>query len=91
MVVNLMWIIVFGMIVLLGLLVFLIVKNKKDSRTAALESLESIFGSEGILLKKLFKDVELLKKEISKIDNITLENKALKDSINIILKNIEKI
>ena len=90
MVVNLMWIIVFGMIVLLGLLVFLIVKNKKDSRTAALESLESIFGSEGILLKKLFEDVELLKKEISKIDNITLENKALKDSINIILKNIEK-
>ena len=34
-VVNLIWVIVFGMMVLLGLLVFLIVKNKKDSKKAA--------------------------------------------------------
>ena len=33
-VVNLIWVIVFGMMVLLGLLVFLIVKNKKDSKKA---------------------------------------------------------
>ena len=67
-VVNLIWLIVFGMIVLLGLLIFLIVKNKKDSKKAVLESFETVFGSEGSELKKLFSDMSEVKSEILKLN-----------------------
>ena len=69
-VVNLIWLIVFGMIVLLGLLIFLIIKNKKDSKKAVLESFETIFGSEGSELKKLFNDMSDVKNEILKLNCI---------------------
>ena len=63
-VVNLIWIIVFGVVVLISLLVFLIVKNKKDSKKAVMESMEIIFGSEGSDLKKLFSDMSVVKEEL---------------------------
>ena len=73
-VVNLIWLIVFGMVVLLGLLIFLIVKNKKDSKKAVLESFETVFGSEGSELKKLFSDMSEVKSEILKL-NLLVDSK----------------
>ena len=103
-IVNLIWIIIFGVIVLLGLLVFLIVKNKKDSKKAVLESFENIFGSEGSELKKLFADMSEVKKEIIKLnvlvdlkekdrnffEQLVSENDGLKKNLKEWLKDLEK-